>query len=84
MVDVSMLLPSSEAVAAVVLAYLAGAASPTYYAMERMRGFGRAVADKLPYRPPAGMKEEEALAMAAKGRIPDAGDAEATDEDTNT
>jgi hypothetical protein len=85
-VELAALAPSFQSLAAVVLAYLAGAASPTYYAMERMRGFGRAVADRLPYQPPAGLKEEEALALAAKGQIPDAGDepAENDTEDTNT
>lgn len=51
--------------AAVVLALLAGATAPTYYAAERLRGFGRAVFAKVPYRPPPGQDASEALIEAA-------------------
>lgn len=51
---------------AVVVAFGAGAACPTYYAQERFRGFGRAMVDRLPYRPPPGMEETEALQEAAQ------------------
>jgi hypothetical protein len=47
-----------------LLGFLGGATVPTYYAQERMRGFGRLVAGKLPYRPPPGQSEEEALQEA--------------------
>lgn len=50
--------------AAVVIAFLAGATCPAYYAQERLRGFGRSMFDRLPYRPPPGMNEEEALQAA--------------------
>jgi len=51
--------------ALVLAAFLAGAACPAYYAQERFRGFGRAMLDRLPYRPPPGMEESEALQEAA-------------------
>lgn len=44
-----------------VLGVLVGALAPTYYAAERMRGFGRAMFSKLPYAPPPGLDESEAL-----------------------
>lgn len=58
-------------IAAVVLAFLAGATAPTYYAQERLRGFGRAMASRLPYQPPPGTEEQEAMKQATD---------EATDE----
>lgn len=61
---VTGLLPSTGAVALFVLAFLAGAACPTYYAQERLRGFGRAIVDRLPYVPPPGMEEQQALRAA--------------------
>lgn len=67
MIDgISIPLPSAEAAAAVVLAFLAGATCPTYYAQERLRGFGRTLFDRLPYRPPPGMDREEALQVAVE------------------
>jgi len=47
-----------------VLAFLAGATAPTYYAQERMRGFGRWMLGRLPYESPPGQSEEEALQEA--------------------
>lgn len=44
---------------------LIGIMAPTYYAAERLRGFSRVVLGKLPYRPPPGMEEEEALEEAS-------------------
>ncbi|WP_435348994.1 hypothetical protein [Haloarchaeobius sp. HRN-SO-5] len=54
-----------EVVSAIVLAFIAGATVPTYYAQERLRGFGRVMASKLPYEPPPGKSEQEALEEAA-------------------
>lgn len=54
-------IPSLEALAAVIVAFMAGASCPTYYAQERFRGFGRAMIKKLPYEPPPGLEAEEAL-----------------------
>lgn len=49
-----------------VLAFLAGATCPTYYAQERLRGFGRAMFARLPYEPPPGMDATQALEEAAE------------------
>lgn len=59
-----------------VLSFLAGAACPAYYAQERLRGFGRAMFDRLPYRPPPGMEEEQALRQAVESAEEDAADLE--------
>jgi len=56
-------IPVTE-LAGLLVAFLAGATAPTYYAQERLRGFGRAVFDRLPYTAPPGMNEEQALAAA--------------------
>lgn len=48
-----------------ILGVLIGGTAPTYYATERLRGFGRAMFEKLPYKPPPGMDEDEALEEAA-------------------
>lgn len=58
-------LPTLEMVAMAVLFFTAGSLVPSYYAQERMQGFGRAMADRLPYTPPPGLSEEEALRLAA-------------------
>lgn len=51
-------------IAAVVLAFMVGAMAPVYYAQERFRGFGRAMLSQLPYRPPPGTEEQEAMKQA--------------------
>lgn len=63
--------------AVVVLAFVAGATVPSYYFIEQMQGFGRAVAARIPYLPPPGKTEEEALQdaqEAAEGADTDAPD----------
>ncbi|QKY18383.1 hypothetical protein Hrr1229_005710 [Halorubrum sp. CBA1229] len=55
------------AAAAVLIAYIAGTFTPGGYAGERLQGFGRVVASKLPYKPPPGMEETEALEAASEG-----------------
>jgi len=62
MIDV----PDPAMLAIVLVAFQAGAACPAYYARERLRGFGRAIFDRLPYRPPPGLDEEQALREAAE------------------
>ncbi|ACV46606.1 hypothetical protein [Halomicrobium mukohataei] len=57
-------MPDAQTVALAVLMLVAGMAVPTRYGMERVEGFGRAVASKLPYRPPPGTDEQEAMADA--------------------
>jgi len=54
-----------------VLGVLVGSLAPTYYATERMRGFGRAMFRKLPYKPPPGMEREEALRAATENEYED-------------
>jgi|GEM_PF-1589179 hypothetical protein len=71
--------PTSGTLAAVVLAFLAGATAPTYYAQERLRGFGRAVASRLPYKPPAGMETGEAMQAATEAAV----EQQTVDEDEN-
>jgi hypothetical protein len=58
---VDLPIPTIETLAAVVVAFLAGASCPVYYANERFRGFGRAMMSKLPYEPPPGQDEQQAL-----------------------
>ena len=41
------------------LGLLVGSTAPTYYATERLRGFGRAMFAKLPYEKPPGYDDEE-------------------------
>ncbi|ACV47825.1 MULTISPECIES: hypothetical protein [Halomicrobium] len=60
-------LPDTQTVAFGLLMFLGGMAVPTRYGMERLEGFGRAVASKLPYRPPPGTDEQEAMADAVDG-----------------
>lgn len=52
---------SAPTLVLVLLAFLGGVTVPFPYAMERFRGFGRIILSKLPYKPPAGMKTEEAM-----------------------
>lgn len=59
-------LPRPDLLTWLLLAYLAGAASPYYYAVERLRGFGRLAISRLPYKPPPGMEEGEAMREARK------------------
>lgn len=55
---------NATTLAMVMLAYLAGAMTPVYYAQERMRGFGRALASQLPYKAPPGVEEGDAMEQA--------------------
>lgn len=52
--------------AAVVLAFLGGMTVPTAYGRERLRGFGRWMASKLPYEPPPGHDDQDALEAAGR------------------
>jgi len=45
---------------------IAGSLVPTYYAQERLRGFGRSLMSKLPYQPPPGMEREQAMRAAVE------------------
>ncbi|QLG29460.1 hypothetical protein HUG10_09180 [Halorarum halophilum] len=57
----------AEWVAVVVLAFTAGMCVPFRYGIERLRGFGRVVIGKLPYAPPPGKEEGEAMEAATEG-----------------
>ncbi len=51
--------------ATILVSFLAGSLCPTYYAQERLRGFGRAMFAAIPaYRPPPGMDEQQAMQAA--------------------
>lgn len=50
--------------AAVLIAFFAGAMAPAHYAQERFRGFGRSMVSKLPYKPPPGTEEQAAMEEA--------------------
>ena len=54
-----------QTLALMLVAFIAGAMCPAYFAQERFRGFGRLVLAKLPYRPPPGMDEETAMEEAS-------------------
>jgi hypothetical protein len=68
--------PSLEVLSLAVLMYLAGLVTPWYYALERMRGFGRWAVNWLPYAPPPGEESGQALEQAVEAgeRTPDADD----------
>jgi len=68
--------PQALAILALVLvAFLAGMTVPTRFGIERMEGFGRFVAAKVPYQPPPGMDEKEAMQQATE-RAADESDGE--------
>ena len=67
-------LPSAEIVALALLFLLAGMTVPTRYGIERLEGFGRAVASKLPYKAPPGQDEQTAMQEAVGDELED-GDA---------
>jgi len=63
--------PEAQTAALAILCFVAGMAVPTRYGMERVEGFGRFVASKLPYRAPPGRDEETAMQEAVDGDQPD-------------
>jgi len=69
-----MVAQNAPQLAAIVLAYVAGAATPFAYLIERLRGFGRASVAKLPYKSPPGMEKEQALQRATSAVDSDEGD----------
>lgn len=62
------LAPNAGTVGVAILCLLAGMTVPTRYGIERVEGFGRCVASKLPYRPPPGKDAEQAMQEAVEGR----------------
>ncbi|WP_254272179.1 hypothetical protein [Haloarcula marina] len=71
--------PDAQSLALAVLCLVAGMAVPTRYGMERIEGFGRWVASKLPYKAPPGKESEQAMADAVYG--PRVEDADAVDSE---
>ncbi|WP_336001459.1 hypothetical protein [Halorientalis halophila] len=63
-IDVGGALPSPEMVAVALLFFLAGMTVPTRYGIERLEGFGRIMAAKLPYKAPPGQDAETAMQEA--------------------
>jgi len=57
--------PAAETAAFGLLCFIGGMAVPTRYGMERVEGFGRLVASKLPYKAPPGTDAETAMQEAA-------------------
>jgi hypothetical protein len=60
-----MEVPTGELVT-FALGALVGSTAPTYYATERLRGFGRVLFARIPYAPPPGMETQDALEAAAE------------------
>jgi hypothetical protein len=60
-------LPDAQTLGIVLVAFLGGMAVPTRYGMERVEGFGRLVASKLPYKSPPGTDEQQAMTEAVDG-----------------
>ncbi|MHC3379405.1 hypothetical protein [Haloarcula sp. H-GB5] len=56
--------PEAQTVAVAMLFFMAGMAVPTRYGMERVEGFGRWVAAKLPFKPRPGTDEETSMRRA--------------------
>jgi hypothetical protein len=61
-----MISPALTVLIPVIIGFLAGVAVPTHYGLERLAGLGRWIAAKLPYRPPPGQTQTEALREASK------------------
>lgn len=57
--------PAAETAAFGLLCFIGGMAVPTRYGMERVEGFGRLVASKLPYKAPPGTDAETAMQEAS-------------------
>ena len=66
--------PEVQTLAYSLLAFLGGMSVPTRYGMERVEGFGRWVAAKLPFKPRPGTDEETSM-MRAVGKEQPAGQA---------
>jgi len=57
-------IPDPQTLALVLVCFIGGMTVPTRYGIERLEGFGRAVAGKLPYQAPPGRDEETAMQQA--------------------
>lgn len=63
---VEMPLPTAENAAYLVLGILIGLPAPYWFAAERVKGFSRAMLMKIPYQPPPGVEEGEAMEEAVE------------------
>ena len=73
--------PTSTNLMYLALGLLGGATAPTYYATERLRGFGRWVFSRLPYElPPGAESEVEAMVEVIEGKAEAEDVAEEQDE----
>lgn len=66
-------LPNAGNLMYFVAGVLAALPVPLWYAAERLRGFSRALFSRLPYEPPPGKEEQEAMeeAMQEAGEGPE-------------
>ncbi|MGB9953698.1 hypothetical protein ACOZ4F_15030 [Haloarcula marismortui] len=64
-------LPTAESAAYGLLMFIAGMTVPTRYGIERLEGFGRVMASKLPYMAPPGMDAETAMQQATERQTDD-------------
>jgi hypothetical protein len=71
--------PTLADLALVAMAWFAGAATPFWWMVERLRGLGRWFLGRMPYRPPPGLDEDEAMRQAR--RRSDSGDEPDDDPD---
>lgn len=71
--------PPVELLALAIVMYLGGCVTPFYYALERLRGFGRKIANLLPYEPPPGEEAGQALQDAVEQGENSPGDSEGSE-----
>jgi len=72
-----------EQIVILIIGFLAGSLSPTYYTQERLRGFGRSMLSRLPYESPPGMDKEEAFEAATTSPGEDNEDEQQDDKKEN-
>lgn len=58
--------PDTEIIMTFLLGVLVGLPAPFWYAQERIAGFSRYWLNKLPYQPPPGKEEGEAMEEATE------------------
>ncbi|MDS0280637.1 hypothetical protein [Haloarcula onubensis] len=57
-------IPDPQTLALALVCFIGGMTVPTRYGIERLEGFGRLIAGKLPYQAPPGRDEETAMQEA--------------------
>jgi len=81
MIPMQSALADPSMIGIAVLALLAGMVIPLGYGMERLGGFARWVVSFLPYRPPPGQSEEQALQAAVEDGDSPGSDTQADEQD---